>query len=152
MRFSLVFFGNIIILLTVSLFTFSYFNLHNLIYYTLIILFSAIFSLLLSVLTQFLNFVAELPNEGNVGDFLYHYFWQDCVLRCLAGWLEIIFYIVMFLINAGYLIAGYLILKVVSVWKSERPIIEGRHTAVLRIATILSLFFSYLGYLIVQKL
>jgi len=125
------------------------FNLN--IYYTKIILFIALFSWVIAIITQLLHFLAELPNEGNLSDFLYNYFWYDCFPRCFSGFLEMIFYVTMLLLNAGYLIAGYLIVKVLSVWKSEKQIIEGRHTSVLRIAITLSLLFSFLVFFIIKK-
>src|SRR3989344_3556534 len=68
---------------------------------------------------------------------------QECSIRCSAGILEMVFYTIAFATNTIGLVVGYLVLKVVSVWKSDKDQkSEGLFTGVLRIAIILSLLFS----------
>ena len=81
----------------------------------------------------------------------------ECFIRCSAGLCEIILYSISSVMGLEALIAGYIVLKTVSVWTynkvndnktsnladpEEGKRKEGLFTAVLRIAVVLSLLFS----------
>ncbi len=71
---------------------------------------------------------------------------QECIIRSLAGILEMILYTFFFAINLESIIIGYLILKTLSIWKSEIDNRKnGLYTGVLRIAVVFSLFFSLIA-------
>ncbi|HLD38213.1 MAG: hypothetical protein US35_C0014G0020 [Parcubacteria group bacterium GW2011_GWA2_37_10] len=132
---------------------------HNFLY--LIIASAVIFlgNLIIALTTQKLQYILlklkeqsyekktkEDPNhkneEINREIFLYSTI-QECSIRCSAGILEMVFYTIAFATNTIGLVVGYLVLKVVSVWKSDKDQkSEGLFTGVLRIAIILSLLFS----------
>jgi hypothetical protein len=115
-------------------------------YYNLEQIFWIIFlgNLGIAILTQFLHYFSEKNNNsGNEFEKFAFTGWPDCTVRCLAGILEMIFYTITLAIYAGFLIAGYFIMKSLSVWQSKKePEKEGRHTAVHRIAVVLSLIIS----------
>lgn len=99
----------------------------------------------------FIAIITQASQSLNNPLFLFVSFW-DCSVRCLAGIAEMFLYLFAFTMGSQglTLIAGYLILKTVSIWRSEfkndqRK--EGRATAVLRLAVVFSLLISYIAYL-----
>ncbi len=68
---------------------------------------------------------------------------QSVVTRCFAGILELFFYTLTITFGWFTLLAGFLFMKGLSVWKNEgNPSLEGASTAILRIAVVLSLLAS----------
>jgi hypothetical protein len=103
------------------------------------------------------NFVIALTTQCLhywLGNKLWFYEkFSDCFVRCFAGVLEMVLYTLFFIIDKHELIVGYLVLKTVSIWKGKQEdkeqIKEGQSTAVLRIAVVLSLVFSYIIYRVI---
>lgn len=124
-------------------------------YYNLYIVFSIILggNLFIAVMIQTLHYFLlkrdisidqknDEKEEKDKNDFLYKDFW-DCSIRCSAGILEMILYTICFAVNMVELVVGYLVLKTIGIWKSEKNQREaGLFTAVYRMAVIVSLFFS----------
>ncbi len=102
----------------------------------------------LALFTQISNYIIEkYAIENKSRDFIYQNF-TDCFYRGMAGLLEIIFYTIAFSINLSSLVAGYLLLKTVSIWQDKDNYNnkkEGLHTAILRIAIVVSLLVSLLA-------
>ena len=90
----------------------------------------------IAILTQVLHLLSKNYD---------HFFksFRDCFPRSLSGFLEMVFYAVFFSIGLYEIIVGYLILKVISVWKSSDQYQEGLSTSVLRTALVLSLLLSF---------
>ena len=66
------------------------------------------------------------------------------ITRSIAGLLELIFYVLTIAFGWLTLLAGFLVMKSLSVWKHESsPSLEGASTAILRIAVILVLCFIF---------
>lgn len=103
-------------------------------------------NIFLAVFTQVSNYVAEKYAIADIKsrDFVYQNF-TDCFFRGLAGLLEIIFYTISFATGLSSLVAGYLLLKTVSIWQDKDNYNnkkEGLHTAILRSAIVMSLLVS----------
>jgi len=102
-------------------------------------------NIFLALFTQTSNYVAEkYATEIKSRDFVYQNF-TDCFFRGLAGLLEIVFYTISFATNLSSLVAGYLLLKTVSIWQDKDNYNnkkEGLHTAILRSAIVISLLVS----------
>jgi hypothetical protein len=102
----------------------------------------------IAVLTQLLQYMLlkkEILDgyKSEKTDFLYNNM-TDCSIRCAAGILEMILYAFFFAIGHFEIVVGYLVLKTISVWKSDKnQRKEGLFTGVLRISTVLSLLFSF---------
>ena len=99
----------------------------------------------LAIFTQISNYIIEAYNiEGKTRDYLYRNF-TDCFYRGSAGFLEIILYTISFSLHLESLVAGYLLLKTVSIWQDKDNFNskkEGLHTAILRIAIVVSLLIA----------
>ncbi len=126
-----------------TLFYFSMYYNFNLFVAILIALFGNIF---LALFTQVSNYVAETYSVPAIKsrDFIYQNF-TDCFFRGLAGLLEIVFYTISFATGLSSLVAGYLLLKTVSIWQDKDNYNnkkEGLHTAILRSAIVISLIVS----------
>ena len=102
-------------------------------------------NLFLAVFTQTANYVAEKYSTSEKSrDFVYLNF-TDCFFRGTAGFLEIILYTILFSMGLETVVAGYLLLKTVSIWQDKDNYNnkkEGLHTAILRIAIVLSLIIA----------
>ena len=68
---------------------------------------------------------------------------QSVIIRSSAGLFELILYTLTITFGWFTFLAGFLIMKTLSVWKHESdPTLEGASTGILRIAVVLSLFVS----------
>jgi len=104
-------------------------------------------SLFIALFTQMFSFIIEKYDSIQSGtrNFLYENF-SDFFLRSSAGFLEMTLYVICFAANLSSLVAGYLLLKTVSIWQKDyNNKKEGLHTAILRIAVVLSLLFSLMS-------
>lgn len=137
----LFFYSPIFLLVFVSFYFFK-FNNPNLLIACSIILFGNLF---LGISTQSSNYIIEKYSTTEKSrDFIYLNF-TDCFFRSSAGLLEIILYTISFTIHLETLVAGYLLLKTVSIWQDKDNYNnkkEGLHTAILRIAIVMSLIIS----------
>jgi len=100
-------------------------------------------SLFVVVVTQISNYVIEKYDiRERTREFLYINF-ADCFFRCSAGLGEMVLYTVAFSLKLEAVVAGYLLLKTVSIWQDNvRNKKEGLHTAILRFAIVCSLLIS----------
>ena len=140
--FKYILFFYVPIAMVVLLFCFSKYYDYNLFLAVMVMLSGNIF---LALFTQTSNYVAEkYATEIKSRDFVYQNF-TDCFFRGLAGLLEIVFYTISFATNLSSLVAGYLLLKTVSIWQDKDNYNnkkEGLHTAILRSAIVISLLVS----------
>ncbi len=108
----------------------------------------------IGLFTQMANFIAEKYSTTEKSrDFIYLNF-TDCFLRSLAGLSEVILYTISFAIHFEALIAGYLLLKTVSIWQDKDNYNnkkEGLHTAILRIAIVMSLLIAFTASYYLKK-
>jgi|GEM_PF-3393442 len=145
-----IFYILIIVLFSIVFFLYwlyKKFDINLLIAFAIIIAGNAIIALftqiLHSVILKNIAPAKNLAEETQNKERAFSYFnFQECFIRCFAGLLEMIFYTISFAIGRVELIAGYLILKTLSIWRVEDPKKEGVHAAVLRIAVVMSLIFS----------
>ncbi|OGZ73557.1 MAG: hypothetical protein A2908_00435 [Candidatus Staskawiczbacteria bacterium RIFCSPLOWO2_01_FULL_38_12b] len=111
-------------------------------------------NLFLGIVTQSSNYIIEKYSYTDKSrDFLYLNF-TDCFFRSLAGLAEIILYTVSFAMGMESLVAGYLLLKTVSIWQDKDNYNnkkEGLHTAILRIAIVISLLISLVAAFYLKK-
>ena len=132
---------------------FAFFKNYNLNLF-LVLCIIIIGNLFIGIFTQLSNYTIEkysLPEKSR--DFLYLNF-TDCFFRSLAELSEVILYTISFAIGFEALIAGYLLLKTVSVWQDKDNYNnkkEGLHTAMLRIAIVMSLLISFLSAYYLRK-
>jgi hypothetical protein len=151
-KYSGIFFLILLLILFFPLVLYSSFSCNSstgfsLFYFLIIILLG---NLILSYLIQFLHYKNELKfsteslfkNEKYLGN-LYKT-QQSCVIRCSAGILEMAFYTIFFAIGLWGIIAGYLLMKGLSLWEPAKKDEEakGLSTASLRIAVVLSLIIA----------
>lgn len=127
-------------------------------YYKLETVFSIILlgNFCIAIITQIFHYYSENNDGKNCFDKFSYQNFEDCCVRCSAGISEMIFYTISFAINADFLIAGYLIMKSLSIWQNkDDPVKEGRHTSVHRIGVVLSLIISlwasYFLFIYLQK-
>lgn len=135
---------------------FIYFNFFNSSNVSLLLACNIILfgNLLIGSFTQVSNYIIEKYSFSDKSrDFLYLNF-TDCFFRSLAGLSEVILYTISFTIGFEALIAGYLILKTVSIWQDKDNYNnkkEGLHTAILRIAIVMSLLISFTASFYLKK-
>lgn len=121
----------------------------------LLLVLSTIFlgNLGIAVITQLGHYILDSKDddENSKNDFLFDST-RDCFVRCAAGVSEMIFYTIFFATAHYELVVGYLVVKTVSTWKADSSKSiprdqkkEGQHTAVLRIAIVLSLIISLIA-------
>ncbi len=111
-------------------------------------------NLCIGTFTQIANYIAEKYSVTEKSrDFLYLNF-TDCFFRSLAGLSEVVLYTISFAIGFEALIAGYLLLKTVSIWQDKDNYNnkkEGLHTAILRTAIVMSLLVSFAASFYLKK-
>lgn len=99
------------------------------------VLWIIISNILILITTQLLHLWLKSPHFLNNS--------VSAVIRSLAGLLEIIFYTITITFGWFTILAGFLFMKGLSVWKHDsNPNLEGASTGILRIAVILSLLGS----------
>jgi len=140
----------------IFLLVFIYFILLRPYNINLLLVFSIIIfgNLFIGLFTQIANYVAEKYSVTEKSrDFLYLNF-TDCFFRSLAGLSEVIFYTISFAVGLETLVAGYLLLKTVSIWQDKDNYNnkkEGLHTAILRTAIVMSLLISFAASFYLKK-
>ena len=111
-------------------------------------------NLAIGIFTQIANYIAEkYSTTDRSRDFVYANF-ADCFFRSLAGLAEVVFYTIAFTLSLETLVAGYLLLKTVSIWQDKDNYNnkkEGLHTAILRIAVVLSILTALLAASYLKK-
>lgn len=109
-------------------------------------------NLFLGVFTQISNYTIEKYSVADKSrEFLYFNF-TDCFFRSGAGLSEIILYTICFSTGLETIVAGYLLLKTVSIWQDNvNNKKEGLHTSILRIAIVISLVTSLWASYYVKK-
>lgn len=104
-------------------------------------------NLIITILNQYLHYRLSIKlQDYSFKDRIFE-FGEDCFVRCFAGVLEMILYILFFATQHYEIVVGYLVIKTISTWKSEKneQKKEGLSTAVLRIATVISIIISYIA-------
>ncbi len=108
----------------------------------------------IGIFTQIANYIAEKYSISEKSrDFLYLNF-TDCFFRSLAGLSEVLLYTISFATHLETIVAGYLLLKTVSIWQDKENYNnkkEGLHTAILRIAIVMSLLVSFAASFYLKK-
>ena len=112
-------------------------------------------NLFLAIATQVSNYIIEKRALEGVKsrDFVYLNF-TDCFFRSGAGFLEIILYTICFSLGLETIVGGYLLLKTVSIWQDKDNFNnkkEGLHTAMLRLAIVVSLLISLMAAYYLKK-
>lgn len=109
-------------------------------------------SLFLVIFTQVSNYIIEKQDIlERTREFLYINF-TDCFYRCCAGLSEVVLYTVAFSFRLEAVIAGYLLLKTVSIWQDNvKNKKEGLHTAILRSAIVFSILIALIASYYVRK-